>query len=140
MKRYSFYHKDTGVFATHWYSATVPELEANTPADHVAIEGKFHPLSHKFDLTKKEVTQADSPGADHVWDEEAGKWAPGAELLGAMRGESAYRSRLADLHEEERRATRAAVLGDAAARERLQEIHTELEGMRPNGNGKQAGK
>jgi hypothetical protein len=132
MKHFSFYHKDTGAFATHWYGASEPLIELNTPPDHIAIEGRFHPLAHRFDLEKKTVVRAESPSADHEWSEQVGAWVLTAAALSKEAAASAYRQRLAELADEERSLHRRIVRtpGDARALARLAEIDDELERLR----------
>lgn len=129
MKRWSFYHRDSGVFALRTFATTSIDefkLEHNTPADHIAIEGTFHPLSHRFDLSNGTVVRADAPDEHHEWD--GSRWVPNSALRARSIAAAKHEGRYLEVAEEERMLVRALILNpaDEKARERLMAIHLEL--------------
>jgi hypothetical protein len=130
MKRFSFYHKDTGVFAELIYSASEPRLDLNTPTDHVALEGAYHPLAHRFDLAAGAVVRADAPSADHAWSEATGRWELKPEVAAARAARRAALAEIARLEATQPRAVREAVLGLPGGAERLAAIDAEIVRLR----------
>ena len=128
MRRFSFYHRATGVFAELVYSAHEPELALNTPPDHVAIEGVFHPLSHRFDLATGGVVRANAPTADHAWNAATGRWEISPEVAAAREKRKAILAEIARLEGQQGRALREAILG--GGNDRLTELDARIAELR----------
>jgi len=128
MKTYTFYHRQTGVFAELVYRSTNPEPEKNTPPEHEAVEGFYHPHAHRMDISTGKIVRADAPSAEHEWSEEVGRWVPGVVLKARIAAANNLMRRRRELADEERDLMRRAVLGmlDAAGRARLAAIDQEI--------------
>jgi len=128
--KYSFYHKVTGLFAEHVYSACEPLLDLNTPADHVAIEGSFDPLSQKVDIATGQVIayQPPAPSADHAWQADVKRWRLLPEVAERQEARRTTLTKIRELEASQGRAVREMLLtGD---RTKLVEIDTEIAKLR----------
>lgn len=137
MKTFSFYSAQTGEFIRG--DLTVPAWEsdeaiaANTPAGLVAIEGRFSPETHVFDIATGRVLErrASAPSSEHEWDEELQRWRPNAAALARRLSRELAIARIAELEAKQPRALREVALGDPDARRRLQAIEDEIASLRP---------
>lgn len=82
MRRFSFYHAETGEVhnATYATNAADPEksVAANTPPGHKAIEATLDHLSHRVNLSDEEPVVVDyqppKPSDNHEWNGESRRW------------------------------------------------------------------
>jgi hypothetical protein len=69
-----------GYFIGRVYAGSEEFLALNTPADHIAVEGRHDPLCRRWDAVAEAVVayQPDAPADDDLqtwaWDEEAERW------------------------------------------------------------------
>lgn len=137
MKTYSFYDAATGEFMRG--DLTVPAWEsdahivANTPPGHVAIEGRFGPDTHVYDVVAGRVLARtlQAPSDEHEWDDELQRWRPNAAALARRLARENARVRIVELEARQPRALREIALGDPDARRRLQAIEDEIAQLRP---------
>ena len=79
-RTWSFYDAATGAIAPGAMTCTSAQADANTPASHVAIEGRFDHLSQRVNLQTGQVEdyQPPAPADDALrtwaWDEATRRW------------------------------------------------------------------
>ena len=79
-RTWSFYDAATGAIAPGAMTCTSAQADANTPASHVAIEGRFDHLSQRVNLQTGQVEdyQPPAPADDELrtwaWDEATRRW------------------------------------------------------------------
>jgi hypothetical protein len=150
MISYSFYHRESGAIHPKVFSTDdATQLRANTPADHLPIEGHHDPLSKRVDVTvppelvddinrygcavgKRFVHkiidyQPPAPSADHEWNAETKRWQLSAAVQAKAQARAAAAARIAELEASQHGVVRDLLLGGAAARPRLQAIADEIE-------------
>ena len=130
IRRFHFYHKDSGAFAEHVYSASEPELALNTPADHVAFEGSYDHLSQRVNVTTGAVEdyQPPAPSTDYEWDTQVRRWQLNPEVAAAQEARRATLAEIARLEGQQGRAVREAVL--TGNHERLAALDAQIAQLR----------
>lgn len=88
---WSFYDAASGAFARSRVMCSAgANLDANTPAGHVAIAGAFDPLSQRMNLVTGQVEDyipdapADTDLATYAWDADSKRWV-GTPTLAALK-------------------------------------------------------
>jgi hypothetical protein len=139
VKRYHFYHRESGLFHREWFMTDDerPEvLAANTPADHLAIEGEFDHLSQRVDLSGPEARVVDyqppQPRADHLWDEVTRRWRLDPAVVERQQRRAAALERITALEAAQARPMRELALNltNAEARKRLEGIEAQIAQLR----------
>lgn len=133
MKTYSFYHADTGAIHGNRFSSTDPaDVELNTPADHIAIEGYHDHLSKRVDVATGELVehQPPAPSREHEWNEDTKRWHLNAVANDRANRKAAAIARIAQLEASQHRVVREALLGIPGARVKLSEIDDEITSLR----------
>ena len=137
MKRVAFYHKDTGLLAHVVLVASDDKVvEANTPADHAALELKdgltADPLSQMVDVATGKMVdyQPPQPSADHEWDAAVKRWQLKPEVATARAGHRLALRTISQLEAAQARAIREHVLGDQSALARVQSIEQQIVAQR----------
>ena len=80
MRRFHYYHQDTGALYDGAFVVNSPHPEAdaaaNAPPDHLPIEGTFDHMSQKIDVTTRQPVdwQPPAPSEHHEWDVAARRW------------------------------------------------------------------
>lgn len=129
MKRFVFYHPDTGVLHPRTLMLDVSDLEnslkLNTPEGHVAHEhDAAWPGHHRFDLASKQIVEdiPPAPSSDHEWNAGRHRWTLKPEVIEAGH---AKQRQIAALLDEQRQTVVGFLLGRGGAG-RIQEIEVEL--------------
>lgn len=136
MRRFHFYHAETGLLHHSCVSINTPEAEKvaalNCPEGHSPIEGELDPRSHRVDIATGEVIeyQPPAPTADHEWNADAKRWQLSAAALGKLNRSNAARARIAQLENSQHRHVREHCLGIAGAAEKLKAIDDEIFSLR----------
>jgi len=132
VRRFHFYHKDSGAFAEHVYSASEPELALNTPADHVALEGSYDHLSQRVNVATGAVEdyQPEQPSTDHEWSEAVRRWRLTPEAAAAQEARRAALAEIARLEAGSLRSIREALLGHPGALENLLALDAQIAKLR----------
>lgn len=151
MRAISFYHKETGLLTGNQLIVSDNDmLAANTPANHIAIDGHYDNLSQKVDIanpTFLETTGMDGeavqtpvysvidyqppqPSTDHEWNDETKRWQLSAAAAGKINRSNAARIRISQLEVSQHRHVREHCLGIAGAAERLKAIDDEIFSLR----------
>jgi hypothetical protein len=114
MKRFSFYHAETGVFSSKRYYGNYAALASNTPHSHVPLEGVYDRRTQRMDIVAGEVVAYEPPP-------------PSADEVRAKARREALQA-IQRLEASQQRAIREAVLsGDSA---RLQDIEQKIAEIR----------
>jgi hypothetical protein len=133
MKTYSFHHKETGLFLARIFSCDDDsQLKNNTPADHVAIEGRHDSRNRRVNTATGEVMdyQPPQPSVDHEWNAETRIWQLNVMAQEKRNASAAARIRIAQLEASQHRAVREAALNLEGAIERLKAIDAEIAELR----------
>jgi hypothetical protein len=153
MISYSFYHKDTGAIHPKLFSTDdATQLRANTPADHLPIEGHHDPLSKRVDVTvppelvddinrygctvgKRTVHkiidyQPPAPSADHEWNPDTKRWQLSASVQAEQQGRALVLQQIAALESKGIRAMRELALDQPGAKERVAAIDSQIAALR----------
>lgn len=130
MRRFVFYHPETGVLHKQTLMLDVHDLEnslmLNTPDGHIAHEhDSAWPGQHRFDFSCKEIVEdiPPAPSTDHEWNPSRHRWTLKPAVAEAQQ---AAQARVAALHEEQRKVVSGYLLGRGGA-DRLREIEGELD-------------
>ena len=137
MRRFSFYHKDTGILQSAHLSisdhvACIRNVEANTPPDHEWIEGQYDHLSQRVEPTTKKIIdyKPPQPSADHEWNTDKKRW----QLTSAVRDKQRIRAdalaQIVTLERRQHRAIREAVLNQPEGIKRLATIEEQIATLR----------
>lgn len=135
MRRFGFYHKETGLFHAHWFMTDVDRpaaIAANTPKDHIALEGDYDPLSQRVDIQTAKVIdyQPPCPSEHHEWSAQAKRWRLKAEVLELCAKRDAAHAEILRLERDvQPRAVREALLGRGGF-DRLREIEEAIAALR----------
>jgi thiamine biosynthesis protein ThiC len=122
MHTFSFYDRVTGAIHASVFSTNNPDMvKANTPPDHIAIDGSHDHLSQRFDLTTGQLVtyQPAAPSADHAWNAETKRWQLSAAAQEKIDQRQQALFTIAQLEAGQARTVREALLGSADALERL---------------------
>lgn len=136
MKRYGFYHRETGLLANVVFSTDDENamLANNTPADHIAIEGHHDSLSKRVDIATGQVIdyQPPAPSADHEWNAETKRWQLNAAVTAKAQARAAALAAIAILEGQSMRPMRELALGIGilGARSRLAAINSQIASLR----------
>ncbi|MBE7420680.1 MAG: hypothetical protein HS128_23535 [Ideonella sp.] len=103
MRTVSFYHRATGIFTAQQLTADDAMIAANTPLDHVAIDGQFDHLRERVDATGKVVAWR-HPSLDRIEAAEARRRLEQRATMLEQRQTRAIRSLLLDPNDEQARA------------------------------------
>jgi hypothetical protein len=139
MREFSYYHKRTGALHSRRCACNLADAAralrfaaANAPADHLAIAGRFDPLSQRIDVASGMVIdyQPPQPSPDHVWNAATTRWqlSAAAQQRQAMR-DAALR-RIAALEASQGRALREAAIGTSGAVEKLKALDAQIAELR----------
>jgi hypothetical protein len=129
VRTFSFYHEDTGVLnGTVALCSDAKVLKANTPADHMAIEGAHDGSRLKVDIETKELIdyQPPRPSPDHDWNGTTKRWELNAAVAAKKAAAAAARSKISSLVTSQHQDVRKHILGDVTALARLQAIDAEI--------------
>lgn len=124
MKRWHFYHKDTGLFHGRSFATKYEsDVATNTPADHVAIPGTFDYLSQRVDVETGKVVEhrPEQPSEDHDWN--GRRWVPKPELQQKIIADRFARIEIAKLEASQSRRVRELLLANDP---KLQEIDAKI--------------
>jgi hypothetical protein len=135
IRTWSFHHRETGLFNGCTYSAdssvSIPSA-ANTPPDHVPLEGVFDHLSQRVDLATGQVVdyQPPAPSPDHEWNATTKRWQLSQAAQARAAARQAAERRIAALEAGQHRTLREAALGLPGAHDRLAAVEAEITGLR----------
>jgi hypothetical protein len=155
MRRFHFYHADTGILHHTCVSINAPDAESveaqNCPPGHRVIEGTFDERIHRVDISAPpELVDAfnqhnqpigkrivhkvvdyipPAPSPDHEWNADTKRW----QLSAAVRAKAASKAealaRIEALRASQHDVVREILLGNKDARTRLQEIHDNIKAL-----------
>lgn len=133
MKIVSFYNKETGLLHDKALMAgSERDIEINTPAGHVAVDGHHDALSKRVNVATGEIIdyQPPQPSPDHEWNGTTQRWQLSAIALDRTNRRTAAAARIRDLEAASVPAMRELLLsGGVAARQKLQAIEDEIVGI-----------
>ena len=138
-RTWSFYERTTGDLHRFHYSGPERGLALNTPANHVAIEGKFDPRSQRVDLSSGGVIDAipEAPDAAHIWDSQNRRYVLPDAVRQCMTTNMLTQAGIEALEAKQPRAMRELALGRPGAKERLQKIDDDIAALRAQVNATQ---
>lgn len=132
MKRFVFYHPETGVLHGQTLMLDVNDLEnslkLNTPDGHVAHEhDTAWPGHHRFDLVSKQIVEdiPPAPSPDHEWNPGRHRWTLKPEMVEVTQARSRQTNALL---EEQRKVVVGYLLGRGGM-DRIREIEDELKNL-----------
>jgi hypothetical protein len=130
----SFYHSITGVFHPRHVMSSDPEtIAANTPPEHVAIDGDhFDPFTQKVDVKTGQIVDQlpPAPSPDHEWSSASRRWQLKADVVARQRAHRDALARIRQLEVKGMRALREHALGKPGAKHRLQSIDQQIAQLR----------
>jgi len=135
VRRYSFYHPDTGLFTAKILATTNPALVAlNTPEGYRAIAGAYDHLSQRVDLGTLKVIdyQPPRPSPQHEWNPKSRRWELAAAVIAQRQLAAQALSEIARLEATQARPMRELALDPAnvAAHARLAAIDAQIVELR----------
>lgn len=133
MKRYSFYHRETGAIHSMSVGATDQNDAAlNTPADHIAIDGHFDALSQRVDIATGDVIdyQPPPPSAAHDWNADTKRWQLCPSAQATLDRRAAALAGIAVLEAKGIRAIRELSLSVPGAVDRVRSIDDQITALR----------
>lgn len=130
MREVSFFHRETGIFHGTILHATSDDLvAANTPPDHIAIEGFHDNLSKRVDVENVKLQKDGDgnefavysviewippiPSQDHVWNPEAKRWQLSTAASEKIAKKNAALARIAELESSQHKLSRKLLLNVA---------------------------
>jgi len=137
MRRFCYYHKETGLLSERTLVVNSPTAErdaaANAPPDHAPLEGDFHHQRHRVDIATGAVIdyQPPAPSEHHEWHESSRQCLLKPE---AAEMRAAHFRAMGELQQLDAKALRAMtdhIMGDKAAAARLSQIETQKNELRP---------
>jgi hypothetical protein len=137
VKIVSFYHKDTGML--HGSQLVVSDdslVKANTPTDHLPIDGHHDPLSKRVNIATGELMdyQPPTPSSEHEWNPTTKRWQLSAAAAERESKRSLAFNRIEHLENSQARALRELAVGTPAekleAEKRLQAAYAEIATLR----------
>jgi hypothetical protein len=136
MKRWFFFHKQTGQFAEKSFSSRyASDVELNTPEGHGSIAGQFDHLSQRVDIATSEVVdyQPPQPSSEHEWNTETKRWQLTAEAQQRNADHASAQATIARLESQQARSIRELFVDstNAEARNRLTDIDQQIAALRP---------
>jgi hypothetical protein len=132
----SFYHRETGELTGTILQVTDDRnVEANTPADHIAIDlegGPIDHLSQRIDLASGQVVdyQPPQPSSDHEWNATTKRWQLRQAVADALAARRTALIAIAALERSGVRALRELALGQPGAADRLKSIDEAIAAQR----------
>jgi hypothetical protein len=133
VKILSFYHKDTGIFIGNQMILSDDSMvKANTPPDHIAIDGHHDHMRKRVNVETGEVIdyQPPPPSAEHVWDESTKTWNLNAAAMAKIERRRTAYARISILESSSLRALREHALGLPGADQKLKDIDAEIAALR----------
>jgi hypothetical protein len=139
MKRFHFYHAETGALHHSAIAINVPDLmvdacaRKNCPPGHLPIEGEFDSLSQRVDVETKQVVayQPPRPSSDHEWNADSKRWQLRADVTERQQRRVEALARISTLEAEQHRAVREILLKVAPDEaKRLSEIEAQIARLR----------
>jgi hypothetical protein len=138
MKRFHFYHAETGAIHQNAIAINVPPdmidacVRANCPPGHLPIEGEFDALSQRVNPETKQAEdwRPPPPSPDHEWHSESRRWTLSAAAQERQAARANVLARIAALEAQQHRPLREATLGIPGALERLREIDAQIAAQR----------
>ena len=132
MRRFHFYHRESGEFHRDWFMTDVERpgiLERHTPPEHIALEGDYDRLSQRVDVTTGKVVsyQPAAPSADHEWDAGTKRWVLKPTVAAARDSRSHAIAEILRLERDvQPRVVRELLDGEAGAKERYEALKVKI--------------
>jgi hypothetical protein len=127
-KYYSFYAKSTGLLSPKSIFAGIENVAANTPPDHIAIEGQFDPRTQRIDVETKQPVpyRSPQPTPHHMWSDAEIAWVDeGARRMAQLQ------QQMAAIEARQPRALREATLfGHDGAMQALHALEAQIAPLR----------
>lgn len=135
MRRFHFYHAETGLFAdlsvcVGGDPSSDEKVRANTPEGHAALEGEFDHLSQRVDVATGAVVdhQPPAPTTDHEWNATTKRWQLKPAVAATQEARRAALAQIVMLEQSQDAAVRDALLGRGT--DRLKAIDEQITALR----------
>jgi len=129
-----FYHRETGLFSPiRLMISDSAMLDANTPPDHIAIDGHEHDEnSQRVDVSTGKVVdyQPPAPSDAHEWNGVTRRWQLNAATTAKQAAQILAREQIAIIEASGVRAARELALGQPGALDRLKAIDAAIAALR----------
>jgi hypothetical protein len=117
LRVWSFYDSATGLFRDQTFAADVGEGHAaiiplQTPQGCTALEGRYDPLSQKFDTVAGAVVdyQPAQPSPQYLWNADTKRWVLDPTVLGVQQARTDAQAQIDRLEYKQGRAMRELLL------------------------------